>query len=343
MIEPSATLELNSTGYREQVFPGTDHLVAATMPVPADENPYAVYLASLSAGEARRAMARCLDRIATLFAAHTHLPLSDPPGFHFPWARLRYQHTAAIRTLIGQQVRADGTPWSPAYRNKHLAALRRTLEHAWRLGLMTAEDYQRARTIDDFTGHRLPAGRSVAEAERHALIEHALAEGTLIGIRDAALISSLYATGCRRDEMAAARTTDYDPGRRALQVIGKGNKQREVYLTETAARHLGRWLVEGGRGEFLFRPVDRWGRVLPRAMSAGSIGKMLARRARETGTPHLSPHDLRRTFIGDLLDAGADLSTAQELAGHNSPTTTAGYDRRPARTRQAAVDRLDRT
>lgn len=54
----------------------------------------------------------------------------------------------------------------------------------------------------------------------------------------------------------------------------------------------------------------------------------------------VQPHDLRRTFTGDLLESGADLSTVSKILGHMSPATTAGYDRRGQATRLAAVEKL---
>ncbi len=67
---------------------------------------------------------------------------------------------------------------------------------------------------------------------------------------------------------------------------------------------------------------------------------ILQRRAAQAGVAVCSPHDLRRSYISDLLDAGVDLSTAQRLAGHASTQTTARYDRRGEAAKRAAAERL---
>jgi hypothetical protein len=67
---------------------------------------------------------------------------------------------------------------------------------------------------------------------------------------------------------------------------------------------------------------------------------MVKRRQREANIKEVSPHDFRKTFVGDLLDAIGDLSTVQKLAGHSDPATTARYDRRGERAMREAASHL---
>ena len=73
----------------------------------------------------------------------------------------------------------------------------------------------------------------------------------------------------------------------------------------------------------LFCPINKSGKIALRHLTDQAILYMLRKRARQAKVDAFSPHDLRRTFIGDLLDAGADISTVQALAGHANVQTTA--------------------
>jgi integrase len=75
-------------------------------------------------------------------------------------------------------------------------------------------------------------------------------------------------------------------------------------------------------------------------MTDDGVLKILQRRAQLAGVDSFSPHDFRRTFCSDLLDAGVDIVTVQKLAGHASPVTTAKYDRRGEETKRQAVQHL---
>jgi len=289
-------------------------------------------------------MAACLHRIAAmLLTAHGQDP-GPAPAETFPWAALRAEHTEAIRALIAQQTThgPEGPrPWSPAYRNKHLSALRGVLQTAWRLGLMSTEEHRRATAVRNFPGTRLPAGRSVHAEEFAALLQVCRADPTPAGRRDAALLAVLYTTGARRSEISTLRREHYDPGERSLRIIGKGDKERLEYVHPQAAQLLGAWLALQDRPTGpLFTPVHRSGAIQQRAMSDAAVRNVVVKRRRQANLPPMTPHDFRRTFIGNLLDAGVDLVTAQQLVGHASPATTARYDRRPERRRRGAVDRL---
>ncbi|MFJ2032204.1 tyrosine-type recombinase/integrase [Streptosporangium sp. NPDC087985] len=298
-------------------------------------DPYRVYLDSLSSAESRRTMRGCLDRLAALVSGD-----EVTSGAGQPWHLLRYEHTVRIRALMTER------GWSPAYVNKHLVALRRVLREAWRLGQMTAEEYQRAADLPTVEHTRLPTGQHVPPEVVGAALAACDGDDSPAGVRDAALLAVLYSTGCRRAEIAGMALADYDPGARSLRVRGKRDKERMVYLTAEAVSRLERWLAVRGRpAGALFSPIGRYGRLRvrdggPAAMTGQAIADILTRRLAEAGAMPRTPHDFRRTFIGELLDAGVDLATAQALVGHSSPATTARYDRRPERRRREAVDRI---
>jgi site-specific recombinase XerD len=122
---------------------------------------------------------------------------------------------------------------------------------------------------------------------------------------------------------------------------GKGNKERITYVQGMGSVSVEVWIqVRGAEPGPLFVPIHRSGKVQLRSLREQSIYDMLQRWAVGAGVAPFSPHDLRRTFAGDLLDAGADISTVQKLMGHASVNTTQGYDRRGEATKRKAASLL---
>ena len=171
-----------------------------------------------------------------------------------------------------------------------------------------------------------------------AKLFRACAQARESGVRDAAALALLYGCGLRRSEAVSVDVAAFDGS--SIRVIGKGNKQRQVPIPVAAVAALHAWLeLRGSAPGPLLCPV-RGRTVTVRAMSAQAIMTALLRRAADAGVAHLSPHDLRRSYITGLLRAGADLSTVQRLAGHASVTTTTRYDRRGDDEKAKAVQLL---
>ena len=299
-----------------------------TPPVPIDQNPAAVYLARLAPGS-RRTMRGALDTIAGLLSGGQ----ADAEGL--PWHQLRYRHTTAVRAALVEK-------YAPATANKHLAALRGVLKEAWRLGQMASDDFHRAVDLPGVKGSTLPKGRALSSGEIRALFE-ACADGKPGGARDAAMVATLYGAGLRRSESVSLDLADYEPSTGALAVrAGKGRKARYAYLPAGGRAAMDAWIeVRGDEPGPLLCPVRKDGVVFVRRMSAQAVLYALRKRQEMApGVASFSPHDLRRTFIGDLLDAGADLAAAQRLAGHAQVGTTARYDRRPEEMKRRAAELL---
>ena len=90
-----------------------------------------------------------------------------------------------------------------------------------------------------------------------------------------------------------------------------------------------RLAVRGESPGALFSRGLKGGRVLAgEPMTAQAIHDVIVRWAQQAGVAHVSPHDLRRSFVSDMLDAGVDMATVAAMAGHASVNTTARYDRR---------------
>jgi site-specific recombinase XerD len=300
-------------------------------------DPYEVYLGSLKSPESRRTMRGALDRIAKMQTGKT-----DATGAWQPWWLLRYENTIAIRAaLISYRDDKHPNGYAPSHVNKHLIALRRVLRVCWRMKLMSGDDYERARDIESLDVHRLPSGRNIHREELASMLGVCAEEEGPAGARDAALIAVLYSTGMRRSEASSALLERYDAGERTLRIIGKRDKEREVYISPSAVPILTRWLsLLGTRRGPMFRPIHKTGKIADGAMTPRAVGYIVDRVRRKAGLAPLATHDFRRTHTGDLLDAGVDLATAQRLLGHASATTTASYDRRPSRAARAAADRL---
>ncbi len=166
--------------------------------------------------------------------------IGSPDCLAVNWAALRFQHMAAIRARLAEI-------YAPASANRMLSAVRGTLKAAFLLGLMGAEDYQRAIMVKSVTGETIPAGRKLTAGELAALMQACENEQGAGGVRDAALISILYSCGLRREEAINLDLADYDPETGKLVVFGKRGKERTAFVVNGAQDALADWLaIRGG-------------------------------------------------------------------------------------------------
>lgn len=176
---------------------------------------------------------------------------------------------------------------------------------------------------------RLPPtlGQRQATELMEGMLAHAAQDAGPVGVRDAALLEVLYASGIRVSELCGLDVDDLDHDRRVLRVIGKGDKERAVPVGRPAWSALGSWLgrrpeLQTARsGAALFLGERGGARIDPRVV------RRIVHRALASvpGAPDLGPHGLRHAMATHLLEGGADLRSVQEMLGHASLATTQIY------------------
>jgi integrase/recombinase XerC len=158
----------------------------------------------------------------------------------------------------------------------------------------------------------------------------------VLGLRDRAILETLYSGGVRVSELAGLDVAHVDLGSGLIRVLGKGNKERIVPIGAKSVQAIADYrqalqqqvgdLEPGGGALFLNKNLGR--------LTTRSIARVVDKFARKCGLAvPLSPHGLRHSFATHLLDAGADLRAVQELLGHSSLSTTQRYT-------HVSVDRL---
>lgn len=284
------------------------------VPGPPDTNPAMVYLAAKASAAGRRGLERSLNRAAEILTGGL-----TSSARVVNWAEVRYQHVKALSAVLQQQL-------APATCNHTLAATRGTMREAFYLGLIDADTLARITAVKNVKATRLPAGRHLEAGEVIRLFD--ACGDTPVGARDAAMLALLYGCGLRRSEAVAVQLADYDDGAVTIR-HGKGDKERVVYCQPAGQEAVDAWIARRGPwpGALLCALV-KGGHVEQRAITAQAVLMRLRFLAKRAKVKQFSPHDLRRTFVGTMLAAGADISSVQQLAGHAAVSTTARYDRR---------------
>ncbi len=172
----------------------------------------------------------------------------------------------------------------------------------------------------------IPATLTVAEVRR---ILAAVDVSTPHGLRNRAILETLYACGIRVSELCALRTRNINTELGFIIVLGKGNKERLVPIGEEALRQIELYKVhvrdqlpsiQPADEPFLF--LNRRGKKLSRVM----VFNIVVETARAAGIKKpVSPHTFRHSFATHLIEGGADLKAVQDMLGHESILTTEVY------------------
>ncbi|MHB1084399.1 MAG: site-specific tyrosine recombinase XerD [Thiobacillus sp.] len=205
---------------------------------------------------------------------------------------------------------------------RYTSALKRFYRYLLRENLIAADP-----TLN-LDSPKLPRSlpKTLTEADVERLLD-STDTNTPLGLRDRAMLETLYATGLRVSELVGLKLTAVNLNDGVLRVTGKGNKDRLVPLGEESVQWIKQYLNDS-RPQLLNKQLSDAVFVTARGdgMTRQAFWYLIKRRAAAAGiTRSLSPHTLRHAFATHLLNHGADLRVVQMLLGHSDISTTQIY------------------
>jgi hypothetical protein len=243
----------------------------------ADRNAAMVYLAALPSPKSRRSQMQVIRQIADWLGG---------PVDAIPWGALEYQHTTALRTRAMES-------YAPATARKYIAALKGILKHAWRLGLMDGEQYQRASDLDPIKGTSLPAGRDLTQGEINALIHACMQDSTAAG--GAMPRSSVFCMFVRLTPVLWHRSQTTTPTP-ADQIHRQRQQRITAYISKGAQAAMQDWIsLRGNEPGPMFYPVSQTGKIerTPEHMTDQAVAS--SAKTRRRGRRQNQPHDQYRS------------------------------------------------
>ena len=210
----------------------------------------------------------------------------------------------------------------PRTTGRMVSSLKRFFQFALREGLRKDDP------AADLESPKLPRSlpKSLSEAEVESLLE-APDVSTAQGLRDRAMLETLYASGLRVSELVGVKTIQVSLDMNVIRILGKGSKERLTPLGEEAAQWIARYQREARPGLAKARKSDALfltARGGP--MSRQAFCALVKRHGATAGIRQpISPHTLRHAFATHLINHGADLRVVQLLLGHADISTTQIY------------------
>lgn len=179
------------------------------------------------------------------------------------------------------------------------------------------------RLVSPRVGTQLPTVLDQRQAEQ-LLAFAGRHDGSVVGIRDHAILEVLYGCGVRVSELCGVDVDDVELGARTIRVLGKGSKERMVPYGVPAEKALQAWWESRAGMAKESEPAlfvgERGARIDPRVVRA-----LVTRMSDAAGVPVIAPHAMRHSAATHVLEGGADLRSVQELLGHANLATTQRY------------------